>query len=195
MINCSLIKLIIYFIIDRFICIFYKFLILLFDYIFNKKTLIIKMAPYFGTYHLSKNSQNTIQECKMAFGTPFLVTPIGVALRSKTKWTTLLLSPSQVVAPSFLIVQFLLRCKLKLLVYFELYSFLRLRLFFFAFFFHDSILLGANFLLAFCGCEMGEKTRSVRISVTYSMFWVLGSNYASVLISVGIRRRKEKDQI
>ena len=42
------------------------------------------MASHFDTYHWSKNTvhgcQNTIQGCKMTFGTPFLATPIGVAL-------------------------------------------------------------------------------------------------------------------
>ena len=51
---------------------------------FNKKHLVIKMAPHFDTYHWSKNTvhecQNTIQGCKMTFGTHFLATPIGVAL-------------------------------------------------------------------------------------------------------------------
>ena len=44
------------------------------------------MAPHFGTYHWNKNTvqgcQNTVQDCKMAFGTPYLVTSIGVALMS-----------------------------------------------------------------------------------------------------------------
>ena len=51
---------------------------------FNKKHLIIKMTPHFGTYHWSKNTdqgcQNTVQDCKIAFDTLFLTTPIGVAL-------------------------------------------------------------------------------------------------------------------
>ena len=42
------------------------------------------MAPHFGTYHWSKNTvqgcQNIVQGCKMVFGTPFLATPLGVAL-------------------------------------------------------------------------------------------------------------------
>ena len=46
------------------------------------------MTPYFGTYHWSKNivhgCQNTVQGCKMAFGTPFLETPIGVALTNRS---------------------------------------------------------------------------------------------------------------
>ena len=49
-----------------------------------KKYLIIKMAPHFGTYHWSKKmlrgTKNTVQGAKMAFGTPFLATCIGVAL-------------------------------------------------------------------------------------------------------------------
>ena len=43
------------------------------------------MTPHFGTYHWSKNivygCQNTVHGCKMEFDTPFLATPIGVALR------------------------------------------------------------------------------------------------------------------
>ena len=46
---------------------------------------MIKMAPHFDTYYLSKNivcgCQNTVQSCKIAFGISFLATPIGVALR------------------------------------------------------------------------------------------------------------------
>ena len=51
---------------------------------FNKKHLIIKMAPHFDTYHWNKNTvhgcQNTVQNCKISFDTLFLTTPIGVAL-------------------------------------------------------------------------------------------------------------------
>ena len=43
------------------------------------------MAPHFGTYHWSKNTvqryQNTVQNYKITFDTPFLTTPIGVALK------------------------------------------------------------------------------------------------------------------
>ena len=47
------------------------------------------MTPHFGTYHWRKNTvqgcQNTVQGCKIAFGTPFLATPIGVALKPFSK--------------------------------------------------------------------------------------------------------------
>ena len=47
------------------------------------------MTPHFGTYHWSKNTahgcQNTVQGCKIAFDTPFLATPIGVALSHRCR--------------------------------------------------------------------------------------------------------------
>ena len=55
------------------------------------------MTPHFGTDHWSQNTiqmcQNTVQSCKIAFGTLFLTTPIGVALVTTNSVLMLKLEP------------------------------------------------------------------------------------------------------